>query len=397
MKTRLVPVILGVIACLHQSLEARVKLVALPERARMTVSLNHPTSTLVEEERILTLQKGINQVDFSWQGVNIDSSSIQIRILTHPDDVTLLHTSYPPQENALIWALSSPKAGEERVRISYLLQGLNREIVYKAVADPQEKSLTLRNYLRLRNDSGEDFQNAEITVGYGEKFKKSIAHQEILEVMSERIEALPIKKVLTWDSKQQPWDPEYEKSTVGIPLSYVLKNDKASKLGEHTLLPGKARIFMKTKEHATDAGEGSGEGVAFTGEDWAALTPIDRDLKLYIGQSREVKVTHRKIKEDRNNIRRNDANQIVLYDTDEVYKIEIENFKKTSVNLVIVEHIPGYWKMIENSHSQQFKRKDAFTFEFNLELPAESTGNKKTTVSFNINRLNIQGNEPSSF
>jgi len=41
-----------------------------------------------------------------------------------------------------------------------------------------------------------------------------------------------------------PWDPEYEKKTVGIPLSYVIMNDKASKLGTHPLLPGKARIFM---------------------------------------------------------------------------------------------------------------------------------------------------------
>jgi len=369
----------------------------LPERARMVVSLNHPNATLVEEERILTLQKGVNQVDFSWQGVTIDSSSIQIRMLSHPDTVMLLNTSYPPQENALIWALSSPNAGEERIRISYLLQGLNREIVYKAVADPQEKSMTLRNYLRLRNDSGEDLQNAEISLGYGAQFKKSVVHQEILEVMSERIDSLPIKKVLTWDSKKQAWDPEYEKSTIGIPLSYVIKNDKASKLGVHTLLPGKARIFIKTKEHAADNNDTAGEGVAFTGEDWAALTPVDRELKLYIGQSRDVKVTHRKTKEDRTNIRRNDANQIVLYDTDEVYKIEIENFKKTPVNLVLVEHVPGFWKMVENSHSQQFKRNDAFTFEYNLELPAESTGNKKTTISFNLNRLNVQGNDPSSF
>src|SRR5207249_11449656 len=26
-------------------------------------------------------------------------------------------------------------------------------------------------------------------------------------------------------------------------------------------------------------------------------------------------------------------------------KIEIENFKKDAVNLVVVEHIPGYWKL----------------------------------------------------
>ena len=89
------------------------------------------------------------------------------------------------------------------------------------------------------------------------------------------------------------------------------------KLGTHTLLPGKARIFIKT-----------GDSVAFTGEDWVQLTPVDREMKLYIGQSRDVKVTQRKVKDDKQNMRRNTGNNVVLWDTDEELKIEIENFKK---------------------------------------------------------------------
>ncbi len=378
------------------SLPARVKLVALPERARVVVSLNNPDATLVEEERIVTLQKGVNKVDFSWRGVQIDASSIQARMLSHPDKVLILNTSYPPNENALIWEITSPVAQEERVRISYLISGFGRDVVYKAVSEPDETALTLRNYLRLRNNSGEDLTEAEIGIGYGANFKKTIAHEEVLEVLSERIETLPIKKVLTWDAATLPWDPEYQKATVGIPLSYVIKNDKASKLGTHTLLPGKVRIFIKTKEQADKDGDKPGEGVAFTGEDWGTLTPVDRELKLYIGQSRDVKVTQRQTKKDRTNIRRNNnGNQDVVWDTDDVYKIEIENFKKIVIDLVVVEHLPGYWKMVESTH--KFEKKDAFTIEYKLTLPAESTGDKKTVVTFNVNRLNVQGNEPASY
>src|SRR3954463_13716879 len=86
--------------------QARIKLVALPERARVVVSLNNPDATLVEEERLITLQKGVNKVDFSWRGVNIDASSIQARMLAHPEQVTVLNTSYPPNENALIWEIN---------------------------------------------------------------------------------------------------------------------------------------------------------------------------------------------------------------------------------------------------------------------------------------------------
>lgn len=397
MKTRYALVLAATLVAAAPNAMARVKLVALPERARVVVSLNNPEATLVEEERLITLQKGVNKVDFSWRGVNIDASSIQVRALNTPDKVVVLNTSYPPNENALIWEISSPASQEERVRISYLLSGLNREVVYKAVAEPDEKALVLRNYLRLRNDSGEDLTDAELSIGYGANFKKTIAHEEVLEMLSERIEALPIKKVLTWDAASLPWDPEYEKKTVGVPLSYVIKNDQASKLGAHTLLPGKVRIFIKTKEQPEKEGDKPGEGVAFTGEDWAQLTPVDREMKLFIGQSREVKVTQRQTKKDRTEIRRNNNNQDVLWNTDDIYKIEIENFKKTPINLVVVEHIPGYWKMIENSHPQQYKKKDAFTFEYNLTLPPETSGAKKTTVTFNINRINVQGNEPASF
>src|ERR1043165_5882538 len=133
--------------------QARVKLVALPERAREVVALSNPDATLVEEERLIALQKGVNNVDFSWRGVAIDSTSIQVRLLSHPNDVKVLNTSYPPNENALIWEISSPAAQEERVRISYLLSGLTREVSYRAVAEPNEKTLTLRDYLRLHNNS----------------------------------------------------------------------------------------------------------------------------------------------------------------------------------------------------------------------------------------------------
>jgi hypothetical protein len=369
---------------------ARVKMVALPERARAVVSLSNPSAALLEEERLITLQKGPNKIDFSWRGVNIDPTSIQVRILEHPDNVTVVNTSFPPNENALIWEMHSAAAREERVRISYLLHGLTREIAYKAVAEPNETALTLRSYLRLRNNSGEDLSNAEIYLGQGDDFKKTLAHEEVLEILSERNEAVPIRKLLRWDSKTLPWDPEYQQQTVGIPLSYVLTNSAAAKLGQHTLAHGKARIFLKSKGSTNGV-----EAVTFTGEDWAALTPVDRELSLYIGQSRDVKVTQRQVKNDRVNIRRNNHNQDVMWDTEEEIKIEIENFKKTPIDLVLVQHIAGYWKMVEASH--QYEKKDAFTLEFPLTLRANSTGAAKTIVTFQFNRLNVQGQEIASY
>jgi hypothetical protein len=76
--------------------EARTKLVALPERDATIIRLDNPAATLIEEERILTLQKGLNKVDFSWKAVSIDSDSIRLIVLDHPGEVKLLNVSYPP-------------------------------------------------------------------------------------------------------------------------------------------------------------------------------------------------------------------------------------------------------------------------------------------------------------
>ena len=64
--------------------QARIMLVALPERADTVIRLDNPQATLIEEERVLTLQQGLNKVDFSWKAVGIDADSIRLAVLDHP-------------------------------------------------------------------------------------------------------------------------------------------------------------------------------------------------------------------------------------------------------------------------------------------------------------------------
>ena len=101
--------------------EARIKLVALPDRGKTVIRLDNPCATLIEEERSLPLQKGLNKIDFSWKGVSIDEDSIRLLPLGKANEIVLLNVSYPPNEEALVWEISSKDAGEQPIRISYLL------------------------------------------------------------------------------------------------------------------------------------------------------------------------------------------------------------------------------------------------------------------------------------
>ncbi len=170
------------------------------------IRLDNPQATLIEEERVLTLQKGLNKVDFSWKAVSIDEDSIRLTVLDHPDKVTLLNVSYPPGEAALVWEISSDSDYAETVRISYLLSNIDRLITYKAIADKAETAVDLTSFLVLRNFSGEDFDKAKVLLNYGQAFEQGINHEETKQMLFLTAPKVPIRKVWTFDAEKLPWD-----------------------------------------------------------------------------------------------------------------------------------------------------------------------------------------------
>jgi len=354
--------------------QARIKLVALPERGNTVIRLDNPKATLIEEERVLTLQKGPNQIDFSWKGVSIDEDSIRLEVLSHPNKATLLGVSYPPDEAALVWQIHSEDAFEVTVRISYLLSWIDRLVVYKAVADKAETDINLKSFLVLRNFSGEDFEKASVLLGDGKSYVQAIKHEETKQVLFLNKDQIPIEKRWTFDAAKEPWDPAKLDTNVGIPVSYRIRNISAGGLGNYPLSDGKVRVFQK---------DGHGSTI-FLGEDYTRLVPVGEKTDIYIGDSRDVVVTQRKMLDKRINVRRNDKNKIVLYDTDELIKATVENFKDRPAILTMVQHINGQWDMSECN--MKYKQKDAYTLEFEVALPAHG----KRQLIMHYHRRNVR-------
>jgi len=353
---------------------ARIKLVALPDRDTTVIRLDNPQATLIQEERVLTLQKGVNKVDFSWKGVSVDQDSIRLEALQHPDKVVLLNVSFPPAEQALVWEIASDDARQERVRISYLLSNIDRLITYRATANIDETAADLQSYVVVRNFSGEDFSSARILLDYGEAFEQSTKHEETKQLLFFRAPKVPIEKVWTFDASRLPWDPEKIDSNVGIPVTYRIRNSQENGLGRNALWAGKIRVFQ-------DDGHG---GTIVLGEDTAELIPVGENMEVYIGDSRDIVVTQRKMKEEKINIRRNSSNAIVLYDTDEIITARIENFKDKPAILTMKQSIPGQWEMKECN--LKYERKDAATLEFRIELPASG----KQELMMHYSRRNVR-------
>ena len=374
MKSTKLVTVMFLLACTSIA-QARIKLVALPERSATVIRLDNPQATLIEEERVLTLQKGLNKVDFSWKGVSIDADSIRLKVLDHPGNVTLLNVSYPPAEAALVWEISSDGDYAEKVRISYLLMNIDRLITYKAVADKAETEVDLKSYLVLRNFSGEDFEQARVLLDYGEAFEQGIDHEETKQMLFLKAPKVPITKIWTFDAEKLPWDPEQlENRNVGIPVSYRITNEAKSGLGRFALWGGKARLFQDDGHKST----------IFLGEDTTGMVPVGEKMELYIGDSRDIVVTQRKMKDTRINVRRNNSGRIILYDTDELITAQIENFKDSKAVLTMIQHIPGQWDM--EKCNMKYERKDAYTLKFEIELNAHD----KKELKMHYHRRNLR-------
>ncbi len=310
-----------VIIALHGSdAQAGVKLITLPARERVEIQLDNLNTTLVEEERIVPLAEGVNEVVFAWANTNIDKDSIQFRCLTDPDNIRVLSVSYPPGENALTWQVSSPRAGSARVRISYIIGGLDKTFMYRAIASNDEKTLTLWQYIQLHNNANEAFGFAGMWAGFGDRLERPIGINETKRLLSSKFTDVRVKKTYTADLATHGY-LDAPKKQLRIPMHYVLTNDEEHGLGKFPLMPGKARIFQ-------DDGHGT---VAFLGEDWAAFTPRDDEVSLYLGVAKDIVV--------KRTIDHTTKKRVLgqLYDYDIIVKYEIENFKDQSAVLDLAE------------------------------------------------------------
>jgi len=303
---------------------AGIKLITLPPRERVEIQLDHGQATLVEEERSLPLTAGLNSVVFSWANTSIDRNSIQLRPLEGPGKVELLSVSYPPGESSLTWQVASAGSGPALVRISYLIGRLDKTFAYRAEVAHDERTLTLRQYILLHNGANEEFGIAGMWPGFGEPIERPIGVNETRKVLTARFLDVPVRKSYTADLARFGY-LEPAKKRLKIPMHYVLQNDSAHGLGAFPLRYGKARIFQR---------DGHG-GAAFLGEDWAAFTPRDDELKLFLGVARDIVVT--RTIERREEIRRVGN----LRDYDVTIRYEVENFKNAPATLDIVESLPA--------------------------------------------------------
>ena len=148
---------------------AAVDLVTLPTREGTQLTIyNSEDITMVREHRLLTVKEGVNRIQFAWANTLIDPTSIEFRILDHQDKADLVDTTFPAGRNdALQWNIQSRMAGKIPVEIRYFTSGITWAADYVGIANEDETKLNLTGYVRVTNNSGELYDNAQTRLVVG--------------------------------------------------------------------------------------------------------------------------------------------------------------------------------------------------------------------------------------
>ncbi len=146
-----------------------VDLSTVPDRNTVQLTIyNSEDLTLVRETRKVTFKPGANPLQFSWANTLIDPTSVELKFLTHPDKLTLLDTTFPhAKPQMLYWNVQSEFDGEATIEITYFTSGIHWSADYVGIADADEKRLDLEGFVRVDNQSGEEYEDAQVRLVVG--------------------------------------------------------------------------------------------------------------------------------------------------------------------------------------------------------------------------------------
>jgi hypothetical protein len=330
----------------------------VPRRDSVQLTIyNSEDLTLVRETRKITFKKGINPLQFSWANTLIDPTSVDLKFLTSADKLEVLDTTFPRDKpQMLYWNVQSDFDGEATVAITYFTSGITWSSDYLCTADVDESHVSLEGFVRITNNSGEDYEDAQVrlvvgTINLVEKIaelaqipvdqvkdlddgKKLAFRARALggavvqaEAMNAATEAAPpmaapkqiIKEGLSeyfiytiegtetipngWSKRLRSVDAHdvplhiqyrYRPQEYGDQLvrMYLLTNDKDSKLGTTPLPNGTVRVFR-------DNGR---DGLSYLATQTVKYIPIGDKIELNLGADPEVIFELIKLKASRDNI-----------------------------------------------------------------------------------------------
>ena len=407
-----------------------IELVTLPRRESVQLTIyNSADLTLVRERRNLTLKKGWNWLQFTWANTLIDPTSLSLEPLERRGEIDVQQLVFPARLRELgRWLIRSQISGQVPFEITYFTSGLSWRAFYMGTLSLDEKTMKLEGYVRVANNSGEDYENAQtrlivgqvhildeiaelarrqypygrpgevIVLGEPTDGKHGIRLErrlgEVIEAYAdvgalapkeikkeglseyflytiEGTETIPTgwsKRLLSFDVDEVPVINlyKYEEERYGNSVVRFLsfKNDKDHKLGETPIPDG----ILKAYRTVDDKGH-----LSYEGQSSFKYIPVDEDVELNLGPVANVVVEPTLIDFKTENYRFDHNRNISGWDEIRTFKIEVRNTRDVPVKIDLQRNFnTQYWKLEKSGDFGQFEKVDLDTVKFTLTLGPRS-------------------------
>jgi hypothetical protein len=398
---------------------ARLNVVTLPGRDSVQLTIyNSADLTLVRETRYLTFRKGLNKLEFSWANTLIDPTSVEFRALTHADKVEVLDVSFPPRvTNTLEWRINSDIAGEVQVEIRYFTSGISWSADYVAEASRDEKRMDLAGAVRVNNNSGEDYENAEIRLVVGviklvqeiadlarqgrpgpESMPTTLAFDRLerkddavralsgmaagaelaaarpREIIKEGLSEYFLYTVEGRDTIPNGWSkrlPSFQ--ALDLPVAsyykfereqwgdqvvrfYRFKNDKENKLGNEPLPDGDVKAFRFVTADKL---------YSFVGRTAVKYIPIGEQVEMKLGNDQEIMCKPTLMNWEKTDIHFDGNGAVTGWTIKETWQVETQNSKDIDIILDIRRNFSGDWSLATDA---KYEKVDASKVKFIIPL-----------------------------
>jgi len=140
-----------------------IELVTLPRRDNVQLTIyNSADLTLVRERRNLTMKRGWNWLQFMWANTLIDPTSLSLEPLEQGDKIDIQQLVFPARLRELgRWLIRSEVSGQVPFEITYFTSGISWRAFYMGTLAKDEKTMQMKGYVRVGNNSGEEYENAQ--------------------------------------------------------------------------------------------------------------------------------------------------------------------------------------------------------------------------------------------
>ena len=421
---------------------AKVDLSTLPSRDTVQLTIyNSADMTLVRESRPLTLKKGANKLQFSWANTLIDPTSLEMLPKAYADKIEIADLTYPPRvKNLGLWNIESKVSGKVPVEITYLTSGLSWRAFYIGTLTADEKTMRLQGYVRVTNNSGEDYANAQTRLIVGKvhildqiaalarrqypynrpgvylskdhamRGKPALSKVPILgdmpfvggifrgteelgrkEVKKEGLSEYFLYTIEGTETIANGWSkrlPSFDVDEVEVVNLYKYEEQRYGRYvvrflsfkndEEHNL--GETPIpggLLKVYRNVDDQ-----QYLAYTGQSSFKYIPVDEDVELNLGAVSDVVVEPKLMDYKTANYRFDGRRNVSGWDEITKWKIEVRNTRDLDVEIEITRGFgTNYWKMETDEQGFSYEKYDSSHGRFEMNLPPRTSRTIEYTLT----------------